>query len=93
VVARFKVKLDLEPGEYIASFSASEALPDPNSPTGWNQHIGGVRYRELPRATVIAVVPRSDRSRYSFGPANLQSELDGVVLRADQVQPEPPAPG
>lgn len=93
VVARFKVKLDLEPGEYIASFSASEALPDPTSPTGWNQHIGGVRFRELPRAAVIAVIPRSDRSRYSFGPANLQSELDGVVLRGDQVQPEPPAQG
>ena len=90
VVARFAVKLDVEPGEYIASFSASEALPDPTSPTGWNQHIGGVRYRELPRATVIAVIPRSDRQRFSFGPANLQSELEGTVLRGGDVQSEPP---
>ena len=80
VVARFAVKLDLEPGEYIASFSAAEALPDPSSPTGWNQHVGGTRFRELPRAAVIAVVPRADRRRDSFGPANLQSALDGIVV-------------
>jgi len=80
VVARFAVKLDLEPGEYIASFSAAEALPDASSPTGWNQHVGGIRFRELPRAAVIAVVPRADRRRDSFGPANLQSVLDGVVV-------------
>ena len=81
VVARFAVKLDLEPGEYIASFSASEALPDASSPTGWNQHIGGARYHELPRAAVIAVIPRPDRARHSFGPANLRSLLDGAVVR------------
>ena len=84
VVARFSVKLDLEPGEYIASFSAAEALPDPASPTGWNQHVGGARYCELPRASVIAVIPRSDRSRASFGPANLQSVLDFLVNRPSE---------
>lgn len=88
VVARFAVKLDVEPGEYIASFSASEALPDATSPTGWNQHVGGVRFRELPRAAVIAVVPRADRRRDSFGPANLQSALDGVVI-AEGNLPDP----
>lgn len=80
VVARFAVKLDLEPGEYIASFSAAEALPDPTSHTGWNQHVGGIRFRELPRAAVIAVVPRADRRRDSFGPANLQSVLEGMII-------------
>ena len=88
VVARFAVKLDVEPGEYIASFSAAEALPDPTSHTGWNQHIGGTRFRELPRAAVIAVIPRADRRRDSFGPANLQSVLDGIVV-ADGNLPDP----
>jgi lipopolysaccharide transport system ATP-binding protein len=78
-VARFCIKLDLEPGEYLLSVALSEALKDDLSPTGWNQHVGGARYAELPHAAVIAVLPRGDRRRVSFGPANLQSLLERVT--------------
>lgn len=81
VVARFLLKLDLEPGEYIVCFTASEALADPHSPTGWDQHIGGLRFVELPRAAIVAVVPRPDRRRTSFGPANLRTDLDRLIIR------------
>lgn len=80
VVARFSLKLDLEPGEYILAVSASQALPDPVSPVGWNQHVGGERYCELPHAAKVAVVPAPDRARASFGPANLRSRLDGLIV-------------
>ena len=83
VIARFCVKLDLEPGEYLASLAVSEALHDEKSPTGWDYHIGGTRYAELPHAAVIAVTPRPDRRRPSFGPANLAAQLDRVVLPAN----------
>jgi hypothetical protein len=79
-IARFCVKLDLEPGEYLASLALSEALRDELSPTGWDYHVGGARHAELPHAAVIAVTPRPDRSRSSFGPANLQTQLDRLVL-------------
>lgn len=86
VVARFVVQLDLEPDEYVLCFTAGEALPDSRSPTGWDQHIGGERFIELPRAAVIAVLPRPDRRRESFGPANLRTRLDRVVIA--QASPE-----
>jgi ABC-type polysaccharide/polyol phosphate transport system ATPase subunit len=79
VVGRFALKLDLEPGEYILSLAASGAIADPASPTGWNQHVGGDRYGALPHAAKLAVVPAPGRPRASFGPANLQSRVDGVV--------------
>jgi hypothetical protein len=82
VAARFAVKLDLEPDEYILSLAAAQALPDPASPTGWDQNLGGDRYRELPHAAVVAVLPATGGGRASFGPANLRSHMDGVVLPA-----------
>jgi lipopolysaccharide transport system ATP-binding protein len=78
--ARFRVKADLEPGEYTLWLGASEALRDPESHTGWNQHLGGERFVGLPRAGKIAVLPRSDKRRTSFGPANLQYEISRVVM-------------
>jgi hypothetical protein len=83
VVARFALELDLEPGEYVVSLAATRAVPDAASPTGWNQHVGGERYRELPHAAKLAVVPAAGRPRASFGPANLRSRLDGVVVRGE----------
>jgi ABC-type polysaccharide/polyol phosphate transport system ATPase subunit len=69
--SRFRIRADLEPGEYGLWLGASQALADPQSPTGWDQHVGGERYIALPRAGKIAVLPRADRRRTSFGPANL----------------------
>ncbi|MDB5294302.1 MAG: hypothetical protein JWO31_285, partial [Phycisphaerales bacterium] len=79
VVGRFAVKLDLEPGEYVVGLSAAQAVPDPAAPHGWDQHVGGDRYHELPRAAKVAVIPAPSRARVSFGPANLRSRADGVV--------------
>ena len=69
--SRFRLRADLEPGEYALRLGASEAKPDPASHTGWDQHLGGERYVSLPRAGKLAVLPRADRRRASFGPANL----------------------
>jgi lipopolysaccharide transport system ATP-binding protein len=82
VVARLAIKLDLEPSEYIVALSVSQALPDAASPTGWNQHVGGERYHELPRGTKIAVLPAANQVRKSFGPANLRSRIEGIILHA-----------
>jgi lipopolysaccharide transport system ATP-binding protein len=79
LIARFAIKLDLEPGEYLTSLAISEALRDELSPSGWSYHIGGVRHAELPHAAVIAVLPRPDRTRPNFGPANLQTRMDRAV--------------
>jgi hypothetical protein len=83
VVARFSLKVDLEPGEYILALAAGEALPDPMNPTGWNQDVGGARYAVLPRAAVVAVTPRADRRRTHFGPANLTTQLHRQRLASD----------
>ena len=69
--SRFRLRADLEPGEYGLWLGASQALADPQGHTGWDQHVGGERYIGLPRAGKIAVLPRADRRRTSFGPANL----------------------
>jgi ABC-type polysaccharide/polyol phosphate transport system ATPase subunit len=74
-IARFSVKADLEPGEYILSLASSQALADPQSPTGWNQNLGGERFVYLPRAAKIAVTPAKDGRRKSFGPAALQYRI------------------
>jgi lipopolysaccharide transport system ATP-binding protein len=89
--ARCAVKLDLEPDEYILALAAAEALPDPAAPGGWDQNLGGVRYRELPHAAVIAVLPAKGGGRVSFGPANLRSHLEGVVISPAVVQAGAPA--
>ena len=78
-VARFALKLDVEPGEYVVSLAVGQALADPASPSGWDQHVGGDRYRELPHAAKLAVLPPPGRARVSFGPANLRSRVDGWV--------------
>jgi lipopolysaccharide transport system ATP-binding protein len=75
VVARFRVRLDLEPGEYTVGFAAAQPLPDARSPNSWNQDVGGATFVELPRAAKIAVLPRSDGRKLSYGPANLPTEF------------------
>jgi lipopolysaccharide transport system ATP-binding protein len=74
-VARFRLRLDLEPGEYSVGLAAAEPLRDASSPTGWDPHVGGSRYAELPYAARVAVLPRSDRRRLNYGPAARPSEL------------------
>jgi ABC-type polysaccharide/polyol phosphate transport system ATPase subunit len=81
--ARLSIKADLEPGEYAIWLGASEATRDPQSPTGWDQHVGGERYVGLPKAGKIAVMPRPDRRRTSFGPANLDYRVERVVGPGD----------
>lgn len=83
--SRFRLRADLEPGEYGLWLGASQALADAQSHTGWDQHVGGERYIGLPRAGKIAVLPRSDRRRTSFGPANLAY----VVQRTDPQKAQP----
>jgi hypothetical protein len=78
------VKLDLEPGEYVVSLAVGQGLADPASPSGWNQHVGGDRYHELPHAAKIAVLPAPGRARASFGPANLRSRVDGWVAGGER---------
>ena len=75
VLARFRLKLDLEPGEYSLGVAAAEPLRDPASPNGWNQQVGGARYAELPHASKVAVVPRRDGRRLSYGTASLPCEF------------------
>ena len=42
-------------------------------------YVDGDRYRELPHAAKIAVLPAPGGARASFGPANLRSRVDGWV--------------
>lgn len=79
VVARFRLRLDLEPGEYSVGLAAAEPLPDQSNPTGWDQQAGGARYAELPYAGKIAVLPRGDRRRLNYGPAALPAEFSFVL--------------
>jgi len=79
-VTRFRIKADMEPGEYTLTIGASEALPDAQSMTGWNQHLGGVHFARLSRGGKIAIIPRPDNRRRSFGPANLDYRLTRVPL-------------
>ena len=83
LIARFRIRLDLEPGEYTVNIAASEAWADSNSPNGWNQDFGGERYAELPYATKLAVFPRRDRRKLNYGPSSLPSELGYVVVPGD----------
>jgi hypothetical protein len=89
LIARFALKLDLEPDEYTLCFSAAQALPDPTSPGGWNLDVGGERYHELPHAAKISVVPAPDVGRQSFGPANLRSRIDGLLIDVSPTPAEP----
>jgi energy-coupling factor transporter ATP-binding protein EcfA2 len=83
VVARFRVRMDLEwDQEYILSLGASQPLSDPESPTGWNQNVGGKRYVLLPRCARIRVLPRSDGTRRWFGPANLRTSHQRKIIPA-----------
>ena len=79
VVARFRLRMDLEPGEYSLGVAAAEPVRDAHAPGGWDQHVGGARYAELPHAAKVAVLPRSDRRRLNYGPAALPSELAFVI--------------
>jgi hypothetical protein len=80
--SRFRIQVEVEPGEYTLWLGASEAARDAQSHTGWDQHVGGERYVGLPRAGKIAVMPRKDRRRSSFGPANLAYEVDRTAPEA-----------
>jgi lipopolysaccharide transport system ATP-binding protein len=84
VVARFRLRLDLEPGEYSLGLAAAEPLRDPSSPNGWDQQVGGARYAELPYAARVAVLPRSDRRRLNYGPSALPSEFAFAVTGAER---------
>ena len=75
VVARFRLRLDLEPGEYSLGLAAAEPLRDASSPNGWHQLSGGARYAELPYAAKAAVLPRSDGRVMNYGPAALPMEF------------------
>jgi lipopolysaccharide transport system ATP-binding protein len=88
VTARFRLRLDLEPGEYSVGLAAAEPVRDPSG--GWDQHVGGARYAELPYAAKVAVLPRSDRRRLNYGPAALPSELS---LHIESAGPESPHAG
>jgi hypothetical protein len=74
-IARFRLNLDLEPGEYTLTLTAAEPLRDPSSPTGWDPNLGGIRYAEIKGAAKVAVLPRSDRIRTHYGPSPLRSEV------------------
>jgi ABC-type polysaccharide/polyol phosphate transport system ATPase subunit len=78
--SRFRIKADLEPDEYSLTLGASEALRDPDSRTGWNQHLGGIQHVVLPKAGKLAVLPRADKVRTSFGPANLSYEVARAAI-------------
>jgi ABC-type polysaccharide/polyol phosphate transport system ATPase subunit len=75
LVARVRLRMDLEPDEYVVCLVAAEPLRDDSSPNGWNQDVGGTRYAELPRACRVAVLPRGDRRKLNYGPARLPSEF------------------
>ena len=79
-VARFRLTADLEPGEYAVWLGAGEATPDPAGPNGWSQHVGGARFATLPRAGKLAVLPRADGRRASFGPANLAYAVSRAII-------------
>ncbi|HEX8916503.1 MAG TPA: ABC transporter ATP-binding protein [Humisphaera sp.] len=84
-VGRYRLNLDLEPGEYTVTLSAAETLPRADAPGGWDQDVGGAWYAELKRATKVAVLPRADGRRTHYGPSPLRSEV-GVEIE------EPAAP-
>ncbi|HLX64085.1 MAG TPA: ABC transporter ATP-binding protein [Planctomycetota bacterium] len=75
VLAVFKLCMDMEPADYAIMLSAVETLTDANSSNGWNQHVGGARYLELPRAAMISIIPRADRRNPFFGVACLQNSM------------------
>jgi lipopolysaccharide transport system ATP-binding protein len=79
VVARFRLRMDVEPGEYSLGVAAAEPVRDATTPSGWDQHVGGARYAELPHAGKVAVLPRSDRRRLNYGPSALPSELSFAI--------------
>jgi lipopolysaccharide transport system ATP-binding protein len=87
VIASFRLRLDLEPGEYMVWIGASEPKPDPSAPRGWSQHYSGERFLGLPHAGKIAVLARSDNTRSSFGPANLPFVVERVMAGATDSLP------
>ncbi len=94
VYERFRLKMDLEPGEYSLALAAVQALPRTDAPGGWDQDVGGERYTELKHAAVVSVLPcRTGRRRY-YGPSRLESELSRVIAEAGDIQPDLlPSPG
>jgi hypothetical protein len=84
VAQRFRLRMDLEPGEYTLTLSAAEALPRPDVPGGWDQDIGGQRYVELKRAVKVAVLARPDKLVPYYGPSYLESELQREVLSGSE---------
>jgi lipopolysaccharide transport system ATP-binding protein len=87
VVTKFRLRLDLEPGEYSLGLAAAEPLRNDASPNGWDQQVGGARYAELPYAAKVAVLPRSDGRRLNYGPAALPSEFSFALADASPGAP------
>ena len=85
-VARFRLNLDLEPGEYSLTLAMAEPLPQPTAPGGWDQNVGGARYCELKHAAKVAVVPQSDGAVTHYGPAPLRSEMTFEVVGGNRPQ-------
>jgi hypothetical protein len=79
-VTVFRLRADLEPGEYVMWVGVGEPLPDPQGPHGWSQHVGAARMASLPRAGKLAVLPRRDSWRGQFGPANLRYSTQRTIL-------------
>jgi ABC-type polysaccharide/polyol phosphate transport system ATPase subunit len=80
-IARYRVNLDLEPGEYVLTVTAAEPFRDETSPTGWDQNVGGARYAVLKGVAKVAVLPRADRVRTHYGPSPLRSEVSVQIER------------
>ena len=83
VVTRFRLNLDLEPGEYSLTLTAAEPLRRDGTPNGWDQDVGGARYAELKHAAKVAVLPRAGGVRTHYGPCPLRSEMACQVLPAE----------
>jgi hypothetical protein len=79
IVVLFKICMDLEPNDYVLMLGASEALRDEGSPTGWNQHVGGARYLELPRAAQVKVLPRGDKRVLFYGVSCLPNSMCRLI--------------
>ena len=77
-IARFKLCMDMEPAEYVFMLSAVESLRDAGSSNGWNQHVGGTRYIELPRAATVSILTRADQRKLFFGVACLPNSLERI---------------
>ncbi len=83
VLARYSLRLDVEPGDYTLTLSAAEPFADPKSPIGWSQSEGGLRHCVIPHALAISVTARPDHRVIHFGPANLINYMERSVSHSE----------